>query len=93
MKNTKENVTEEQWDRNGRLKRRQANVRVVRERGGEGGERKREKGEKGEGDKGVKVSTVQEDCQVKTKLAMETRVKQEASQSTATVRVSKCSSA
>ena len=92
IKNAKENVTEDRWDRNGRLKRRQTNVRVVRERGEEGGEGKREKGGKEEGDKGVKVSTVQEDHQVKTRLAMETRVRQEPSQTTATVRVSNCSS-
>ena len=94
--NTKENVAEERWDRSGRLKRRQTNVRVVREKVGEGGGGRREEREKGgkrEGEKGVRgegvqVSTVQEDCQVKTKLAMETRQKQETRLNTATVKVS-----
>ena len=57
-------------------------MRVVREgrkRGGEGG--------RGEGES-VKVSTVQEDHQAKTKLVMETQKKQEASKNGDAVKVS-----
>lgn len=72
----KENVSSLQGYGDGGVQRRRAGVRVVRERGRRGGESGR--GERGgEGGRGEreknKMTTVQEDCEVKTRLAMETR--------------------
>lgn len=76
----KENVSSLQGCGDGRVQRRRGGVRVVRERGRRGGEGGR--GEKGgAGGRGEsKMTTIQEDCEVKTRLVMETQKEKNTSQ-------------
>lgn len=63
----KENLSRLQGCGDGRVQRRRTGVKVVRERGRRGGE-----GVRGERENN-KMTSVQEDCEVKTRLVMETQ--------------------